>query len=108
MVGHTGAFSAAVTAAEVVDECIGKVANTAFEHGYTVFILADHGNSDVMINPDGSPNTQHSTNLVPLIVMDKNKTWKLSPGKLGDVAPSILKAMDLEIPTSMTGNVLLS
>ncbi|MBS1548782.1 MAG: 2,3-bisphosphoglycerate-independent phosphoglycerate mutase [Bacteroidetes bacterium] len=108
MVGHTGVFSAAVKAAEVVDECIGKVANTAFEHGYTVFILADHGNSDVMVNPDGSPNTQHSTNLVPLIVMDKNKTWKLSPGKLGDVAPSILKAMDIEIPTSMTGNVLLN
>ena len=108
MVGHTGVFSAAVKAAEVVDECIGKVANTAYDHGYTVFILADHGNSDVMINPDGTPNTQHSTNLVPLIVMDKNKTWNLKPGKLGDVAPSILKAMDIEIPAVMTGNVLLS
>jgi 2,3-bisphosphoglycerate-independent phosphoglycerate mutase len=108
MVGHTGVFSAAVKAAEVVDECIGKVANTAYDHGYTVFILADHGNSDVMINPDGTPNTQHSTNLVPLIVMDKNTTWNLKPGKLGDVAPSILKAMDIEIPAVMTGNVLLS
>lgn len=108
MVGHTGVFSAAVKAAEVVDECIGKVANTAFEHGYTVFILADHGNSDVMINPDGSPNTQHSTNLVPLIVMDKDKTWNLKPGKLGDVAPSILKAMEVEIPEAMTGNVIVS
>ncbi|WP_187478024.1 2,3-bisphosphoglycerate-independent phosphoglycerate mutase [Amniculibacterium sp. G2-70] len=108
MVGHTGVFSAAVKAAEVVDECIGKVANTAYEHGYTVFILADHGNSDVMINPDGSPNTQHSTNLVPLIVMDKNKSWTLTPGKLGDVAPSILKAMDVEIPPVMTGKVLIS
>jgi 2,3-bisphosphoglycerate-independent phosphoglycerate mutase len=107
MVGHTGVFSAAVKAAEVVDECIGKVANTAYEHGYTVFILADHGNSDVMINPDGSPNTQHSTNLVPLIVMEKEKTWALQPGKLGDVAPSILKAMGIEIPKVMTGNVLL-
>ena len=108
MVGHTGVFSAAVKAAEVVDECIGKVANAAYEHGYAVFILADHGNSDVMKNADGSPNTQHSTNLVPLIVMDKDKTWTLSPGKLGDVAPSILKIMDVTIPAQMTGNVIVS
>ncbi|MBS1572050.1 MAG: 2,3-bisphosphoglycerate-independent phosphoglycerate mutase [Bacteroidetes bacterium] len=108
MVGHTGVFSAAVKAVEVVDDCIGQVAKTAFEHGYTVFILADHGNSDVMVNPDGSPNTQHSTNLVPLIVMDKNKTWNVKPGKLGDVAPSILTAMDIDIPKSMTGSVLIS
>lgn len=107
MVGHTGVFSAAVKAAEVVDECIGKVANAAYEHGYAVFILADHGNSDVMINPDGSPNTQHSTNLVPLIVMDKDKNWNLKPGKLGDVSPSILRVMGIEIPKSMTGNVIV-
>ena len=106
MVGHTGVFSAAVKAAEVVDECIQKVAKTAYEHGYAVFILADHGNSDVMINPDGSPNTQHSTNLVPFIVMDKDHTWNLTPGKLGDVAPTILKVMDVDIPEEMTGNVL--
>ena len=108
MVGHTGVFDAAVKAAEVVDSCIEKVATAAYEHGYTVFILADHGNSDVMRNPDGSPNTQHSTNLVPLIVMDKDKTWNLTPGKLGDVAPSILTAMGVEIPTVMTGNVVIS
>lgn len=107
MVGHTGVFSAAVKAAETVDECIGKVATTAYEHGYTVFILADHGNSDVMLNPDGTPNTQHSTNLVPLIVMDKDKTWTLRPGKLGDVAPSILTAMDIIIPKEMTGEVII-
>lgn len=106
MVGHTGVFSAAVKAAEVVDECIQKVATTAYEHGYAVFILADHGNSDVMINPDGSPNTQHSTNLVPFIVMDKDHTWNLTPGKLGDVAPTILKVMGVDIPEEMTGNVL--
>jgi len=106
MVGHTGVFSAAVKAAEVVDSCIQKVAETAFEHGYAVFILADHGNSDVMINPDGSPNTQHSTNLVPFIVMDKDHTWNLTPGKLGDVAPTILKVMGVDIPEEMTGNVL--
>ena len=108
MVGHTGVFSAAVKAAEVVDSCIEKVAMAAFEHDYTVFILADHGNSDVMINPDGTPNTQHSTNLVPLIVMDKDRTWNLKPGKLGDVAPSILKVMRIEIPALMTGEVLVS
>lgn len=108
MVGHTGVFSAAVEAAETVDKCIEKVANTAYENGYAVFILADHGNSDVMINPDGSPNTQHSTNLVPFIVMDKDKTWNLKPGKLGDVAPTILKVMGVEIPEVMTGNILAS
>lgn len=108
MVGHTGVFAAGIKAAEVVDSCIQKVATAAYEHGYAVFILADHGNSDVMINPDGSPNTQHSTNLVPLIVMDKDKTWTLKPGKLGDIAPSILTVMGLEIPEVMTGEVLVS
>lgn len=108
MVGHTGVFSAAVKAAEVVDECISRVATLAYENDYAVFILADHGNSDVMKNPDGSPNTQHSTNLVPLIVMDKARTWNLKPGKLGDVAPSILKVMGIAIPEIMTGEVLVS
>lgn len=107
MVGHTGIFEAAVAAAETVDQCIGKVATTAFEHGYTVFILADHGNSDVMKNPDGSPNTQHSTNLVPLIVMDKAKNWTLSPGKLGDIAPSILHVMDIAVPEVMNGELIV-
>ena len=107
MVGHTGVFSAGIKAAEAVDACIQKVATAAYEHDYAVFILADHGNSDVMINPDGSPNTQHSTNLVPLIVMDKDKTWTLKPGKLGDIAPSILKVMGIEIPEVMTGDVLV-
>ncbi|WP_295230710.1 2,3-bisphosphoglycerate-independent phosphoglycerate mutase [uncultured Chryseobacterium sp.] len=108
MVGHTGVFSAAVKAAETVDECIGKVATAAYENGYAVFILADHGNSDVMINPDGTPNTQHSTNLVPFIVMDKDHTWNLKPGKLGDVAPTILNVMGVEIPAVMTGDILVS
>ena len=107
MVGHTGVFSAAVKAAETVDQCIQKVATMAFDHDYAVFILADHGNSDFMINEDGSPNTQHSTNLVPLIVMDKERTWQLKAGKLGDVAPSILKVMGIEIPEIMTGDILV-
>ncbi|CAH0182201.1 2,3-bisphosphoglycerate-independent phosphoglycerate mutase [Chryseobacterium sp. Bi04] len=108
MVGHTGVFEAAVKAAEVVDQCIEKVATAAYENGYAVFILADHGNSDVMINPDGTPNTQHSTNLVPFILMDKDKTWNLKPGKLGDVAPTILNIMGVEIPAAMTGEILVS
>jgi 2,3-bisphosphoglycerate-independent phosphoglycerate mutase len=108
MVGHTGVFEAAVKAAETVDQCIERVATTAYENGYAVFILADHGNSDVMINADGSPNTQHSTNLVPLIVMDKDHIWDLKPGKLGDIAPSILKVMGIEIPKIMTGDVLVN
>ncbi|OCA77698.1 phosphoglycerate mutase (2,3-diphosphoglycerate-independent) [Chryseobacterium contaminans] len=108
MVGHTGVFEAAVKAAEVVDQCIQKVATAAYENGYAVFILADHGNSDVMLNPDGTPNTQHSTNLVPFIVMDKDHTWSLKPGKLGDVAPTILKVMGVEIPNAMTGDILVS
>lgn len=107
MVGHTGIFAAAVKAAETVDECLEQIASAAYEHGYAVFILADHGNSDVMINPDGSPNTQHSTNLVPFIVMDREKTWQLKPGKLGDVAPTILKVMGVPIPEVMTGEILV-
>ncbi|OPB95289.1 phosphoglycerate mutase (2,3-diphosphoglycerate-independent) [Elizabethkingia meningoseptica] len=108
MVGHTGVFQAAVQAAETVDKCIEKVATTAYNHGYAVFILADHGNSDIMVNPDGSPNTQHSTNLVPFIVMDKDHTWNVKDGKLGDVAPTILKVMGINIPEEMTGNILVS
>lgn len=107
MVGHTGVFEAAVKACEVVDECIEEVAMVAYENDYTVLILADHGNSDFMINEDGSPNTNHTTNLVPLIVMDKNKKWKLTTGKLGDIAPSILNIMGIEIPKEMTGNVII-
>ncbi len=108
MVGHTGIFEAAVAAAETVDQCIGQVATAAYEHGYTVFILADHGNSDVMMNADGSPNTQHSTNLVPLIVMDRQKSWNLRPGKLGDIAPSILHVMNIPVPEVMNGEIIVS
>ncbi|HAV02931.1 MAG TPA: 2,3-bisphosphoglycerate-independent phosphoglycerate mutase, partial [Chryseobacterium sp.] len=94
--------------AETVDECIGKVAQAAYEKGYAVFILADHGNSDVMMNEDGTPNTQHSTNLVPLIVMVKDRTWNLKPGKLGDIAPTILKVLGISAPEEMDGEVLAS
>lgn len=108
MVGHTGVFEATIKACEVVDECIKDVAMAGYENGYTVFILADHGNSDYMVNADGSPNTNHTTNLVPFIVMDKEKEWKLQPGKLGDIAPSILNVMGIKIPEKMTGNIIVS
>lgn len=108
MVGHTGVFSAVQKALETVDSCVAKVTHAALAHGYTVFLTADHGNADYMINEDGSPNTAHTLNLVPLFVMHQKNRWKLKPGKLGDLAPSILTVMDLPIPAEMTGDVLVS
>ncbi len=107
MVGHTGVMSAAIKAAEVVDSCAEKIVNTALEHGYNVVILADHGNSDFMMNEDGSPNTQHTTNPVPFILAQKDIEWTVSHGKLGDIAPSILTLMQIEIPKEMTGEIIV-
>jgi 2,3-bisphosphoglycerate-independent phosphoglycerate mutase len=108
MVGHTGVFAAAVKAAETVDACVQAVVTAALENGYTTLIIADHGNSDVMINPDGSPNTAHTTNPVPLIVVSPDWQGKVKTGgKLGDLAPTILHLMDLAIPAEMTGKVLV-
>jgi 2,3-bisphosphoglycerate-independent phosphoglycerate mutase len=107
MVGHTGVFSAAVKAAETVDKCVQRVVTAALAHGYTVFLTADHGNADYMINDDGSPNTAHTMNLVPLFVIDKEWRGTVKPGKLADIAPSILTMMHLPIPSEMTGNVLI-
>ena len=106
MVGHTGVMSAAIKAAEVVDSCAEKIVNAALEKGYNVIILADHGNSDFMVNEDGSPNTQHTTNPVPFILAQKNIEWNVEHGKLGDIAPTILTLMGIEIPTEMTGNII--
>lgn len=108
MVGHTGIFEAAMKAAETVDNCVQRVVTAALENGYTVFLTADHGNADFMRNEDGSPNTAHTLNLVPLFVIDKDWHGTLQPGKLGDIAPSILTMMDLPIPPQMTGKVLVS
>jgi 2,3-bisphosphoglycerate-independent phosphoglycerate mutase len=108
MVGHTGVFSAAIRAVETVDHCVQQVVTAALENGYTVFLTADHGNADFMINEDGSPNTAHTLNLVPLFVIDKEWKGSLKPGKLGDVAPSMLKLMGIDIPKEMTGDVLVS
>ena len=107
MVGHTGVFEAVVKACETVDACAQKVTEAALKNGYATIIIADHGNADMMINDDGSPNTAHTTNLVPCILVDDEYKGKLKDGKLGDLAPTILTLMGVAIPSQMTGTVLL-
>jgi 2,3-bisphosphoglycerate-independent phosphoglycerate mutase len=106
MVGHTGVFEAVMRAAETVDRCTKEVVETGIKNGYSFIIIADHGNADYMINDDGSPNTAHTTNLVPCIVIDKDVA-AVKDGKLGDIAPTILKLIGVPIPPEMTGNVLV-
>jgi 2,3-bisphosphoglycerate-independent phosphoglycerate mutase len=108
MVGHTGIWEAAIKAAETVDACVKRVVEAALENGYTVFLTADHGNADYMKNDDGSPNTAHTLNPVPFFIIDKEWKGKVRPGKLGDIAPTILHFMGLSIPPEMTGEVLAS
>ena len=106
MVGHTGVMSAAIKACEAVDVCVKEVVETALENNYTTIIIADHGNCETMINPDGSPNTAHTTNPVPIILVDKDlKT--IHDGVLGDIAPTILDLMGIEKPAVMTCKSLL-
>ncbi len=107
MVGHTGVFSAAIKAVETVDHCVEQVVTEALAQDYVVFLTADHGNSDFMINDDGSPNTAHTLNLVPLFIIDNNWRGDIKEGKLGDIAPTILSFMKLPIPAQMTGEVLV-
>lgn len=108
MVGHTGIWTAAIKAVETVDKCVEQVVTTGLENGYTIFLTADHGNSDYMINEDGSPNTAHTLNPVPFFIIDNNWTGNIKNGKLGDLAPTILTMMKLPIPKEMTGNILIS
>lgn len=107
MVGHTGDFDAAVKACEAVDECANSVITTALDNEYTIIVIADHGNSDMMINEDGTPNTAHTTNLVPFIMVDNQDQIQVNDGKLGDLAPTILKLMGIEKPAEMTGDILI-
>ncbi|MGE9312087.1 2,3-bisphosphoglycerate-independent phosphoglycerate mutase [Niabella sp. CJ426] len=107
MVGHTGVFSAAIKAVETVDHCVERVVTEALAQDYVIFLTADHGNSDFMINDDGSPNTAHTLNLVPLFIIDNNWRGDIKEGKLGDIAPTILSFMKLPIPAQMTGDVLV-
>lgn len=108
MVGHTGVFSAVVKAVETVNDCVERVVTAALQHDYAILLTADHGNADFMLNEDGSPNTQHSTNLVPLFVISNSWKGEVKPGKLGDIAPTVLSIMGLPIPKEMTGEVLIS
>ena len=106
MVGHTGSFEAAVKACETIDKCVKKVITSCIKSDYTVLLISDHGNCDMMLNEDGSPNTAHTKNLVPLILI--NSEYKsISDGILADIAPTILKIMNIEIPSEMTQNPLV-
>ncbi len=107
MVGHTGVFEAVVKAVETVDQCAQAVVETGLKHGYTFIIIADHGNADFMMNEDGSPNTAHTTNLVPCILVDNDYTQPIKDGKLGDIAPTVLALIGVPQPKEMTGVSLL-
>ena len=106
MVGHTGVMSAAIKACETVDVCSKRIIEKAQTKNYSILVIADHGNSDIMINKDGSPNTAHTTNMVPLILIDNN-IKKIQNGVLGDIAPTILDIMNIEIPKKMTRKSLI-
>ncbi|WP_133991372.1 2,3-bisphosphoglycerate-independent phosphoglycerate mutase [Dinghuibacter silviterrae] len=108
MVGHTGVWEAAIKAVETVDQSVEQVVKAGLAHGYSIFLTADHGNADFMVNDDGSPNTAHTLNLVPLFFIDKTAKYDLKSGKLGDIAPSILHVLGLPVPPEMTGEVLLN
>lgn len=107
MVGHTGIWEAAIKAVETVDTCVEQVVSAGLKNGFTIFLTADHGNSDFMINEDGSPNTAHTLNPVPLFIIDQVWKGEIKPGKLGDIAPTILTFMELPVPKEMTGNILI-
>ncbi|MFM9984482.1 MAG: 2,3-bisphosphoglycerate-independent phosphoglycerate mutase [Flavobacteriales bacterium] len=106
MVGHTGVFSAIVKAVETIDACLKKVVETGERAGYSFIVIADHGNADFAINDDGTPNTAHTTNPVPIWIIDKDTT-KVKNGILADVAPTILHMMEIEKPDIMTGHSLI-
>jgi 2,3-bisphosphoglycerate-independent phosphoglycerate mutase len=107
MVGHTGIYKAIEKAVATVDECVGEVVTAARKNGYDVLIMADHGNADKALNEDGSPNTAHSLNPVPsILISDDYKT--INEGILADVAPTILTIIGVKIPNEMTGKVLVS
>ena len=106
MVGHTGNFNAAIKACEVVDECSKRIIKESLKNNYSIMVIADHGNSDIMKNDDGSPNTAHTTNPVPIIIIDDD-VHNINNGILADIAPTILNIMKIEQPKLMTGNILI-
>ena len=106
MVGHTGVMEAAIEACEAVDLCVKDVITAALKNDYTTILIADHGNCETMINPDGTPNTAHTTNPVPVILIDKGLIH-VKDGVLGDIAPTILKLMGIQQPEAMTRHSLI-
>jgi len=106
MVGHTGVYSAITAAAEKVDNCLQRIVEAGLENNYSFIVIADHGNADFAINADGTPNTAHSTNPVPCILIDKDYK-KIKDGKLADIAPTILKLLNINAPTEMEGDILI-
>jgi 2,3-bisphosphoglycerate-independent phosphoglycerate mutase len=106
MVGHTGVWQAVIKAVETVDSCVEKIVLAALKNDYTIFLTADHGNADFMINEDGTPNTAHTVNLVPYWIIDNTLKPTLHPGKLADVATTILKIMGIDAPKEMTGKIM--
>ena len=107
MVGHTGVYEAISKAVTAVDSCVKDVVEAAQKSGYEIIIIADHGNADFAINDDGSANTAHSLNPGPCIYISENKNAVIKNGILADVAPTLLSIMGLEIPSEMSGNVLI-
>ena len=105
MVGHTGVLQAAVKAVETVDTCVGRVVEATLKMGGIAMVTADHGNAEVMLQPDGSPMTAHTTNLVPFILCGAGN--ELRPGRLADIAPTILDVMGLATPQEMDGKTLI-
>jgi 2,3-bisphosphoglycerate-independent phosphoglycerate mutase len=107
MVGHTGVWKAVIKAVETVNNCVERIVKTALQNDYTIFLTADHGNSDFMINDDGTPNTAHTLNPVPFFIISNDFKGKIANGKLADIAPTILHFMELEIPQDMSGQILV-
>ena len=111
MVGHTGIFEAGIKAASFIDKCLARLVPSMLDKEYNIIIIADHGNSDIMINPDGSPHTAHTTNMVPIFFLTRDedlKNKKIKNGKLGDIAPTLLDVMNISTPPEMDGDILLS
>ena len=106
MVGHTGNFKAAMKACEAIDECVKNVVESSIKNNYSVILIADHGNCDMMINSNGTPNTAHSKNLVPIILIN-SRFKNINDGILADIAPTILKMMGLNCPSEMTAKSLV-
>jgi 2,3-bisphosphoglycerate-independent phosphoglycerate mutase len=107
MVGHTGVYSAIQKAVETVDNCLGQLVQVALKYQYSLIIIADHGNSDMVINPDGTPNTAHTTNPVPCVVIDSD-VHEVKAGKLADIAPTILTMMGIDLPKIINGDIIVA